>query len=72
MSMYDESYDDTPGADDTYERDDMFADEMEQDVSDEPWDGFRDDVEADADALRSIGWGTDEDYGGDFYDMYDE
>lgn len=26
-------------------------------------DHFRDDAEADADALRSIGWGTDEDYG---------
>lgn len=30
---------------------------------DEPWDGFRDDVEADADALASAGFGTDEDYG---------
>jgi hypothetical protein len=30
---------------------------------DEPWDGFRDDVEADADVLRSCGWGNDEDYG---------
>lgn len=30
---------------------------------DEPWDGFRDDVDADADALASAGWGTDEDYG---------
>ena len=27
-------------------------------------DQFRDDVEADADALSSCGWGTDEDYGG--------
>lgn len=26
-------------------------------------DQFRDDVEADADALASAGWGTDEDYG---------
>lgn len=26
-------------------------------------DHFRDDVEADADALASAGWGTDEDYG---------
>ncbi len=32
-------------------------------IDDEPWDGFRDDVEADADALASAGWGTDEDYG---------
>jgi hypothetical protein len=30
---------------------------------DEPWDGFRSDAEADADVLRSCGWGTDEDYG---------
>ena len=30
---------------------------------DEPGDGFRDDVEADADVLRSAGLGTDEDYG---------
>jgi hypothetical protein len=34
-------------------------DEMEWDDSVD----FRDDVEADADTLRSIGWGTDEDYG---------
>ena len=33
------------------------------DDRDEPWDGFRDDVEADADALASAGMGTDEDYG---------
>ena len=33
-----------------------------EDYDDEPVD-FRDDVEADADALKSIGWGTDEDYG---------
>lgn len=32
------------------------------DEDDEPWDGFRDDVDADADALRMAGWGTDEDY----------
>jgi hypothetical protein len=30
---------------------------------DEPWDGFNSDAEADADALASAGWGTDEDYG---------
>ena len=30
---------------------------------DEPSDGFMSDVEADADALASCGWGTDEDYG---------
>ncbi len=31
---------------------------------DEREDNFRDDVEADADALASAGFGTDEDYGG--------
>jgi hypothetical protein len=36
---------------------------------DEPSDGFRDDVEADADALASAGWGTDEDYG--YYGDYE-
>lgn len=30
---------------------------------DEPLDGFVTDLEADADALASMGWGTDEDYG---------
>jgi hypothetical protein len=30
----------------------------------EPFDGFRTDAEADADALASAGFGTDEDYGG--------
>lgn len=33
-------------------------------LMDEREDHFRDDVEADADALASAGWGTDEDYGG--------
>lgn len=37
---------------------------------DEREDQFRDDAEADADALASAGWGTDEDYnGGCFNDM---
>ena len=37
-------------------------DEMkEQDEYDEPWDGFNSDAEADADALASAGFGTDED-----------
>ena len=31
--------------------------------SEEPWDGFNSDAEADADALASAGFGTDEDYG---------
>jgi hypothetical protein len=30
---------------------------------DEPFDGFRTDAEADGDALKSAGFGTDEDYG---------
>jgi hypothetical protein len=43
---------------------DEYSDEYEADYSyEEPWDGFRDDVEADADALASAGFGTDEDYG---------
>ena len=36
---------------------------------DEPWDGFNSDAEADADALASAGWGTDEDYGCSAEDM---
>ncbi len=42
---------------------DPWGSEDEVDYEDEPWDGFRDDVEADADALASAGYGTDEDYG---------
>jgi hypothetical protein len=34
------------------------------DFVEEREDHFLTDTEADADALRSIGWGTDEDYGG--------
>ena len=36
----------------------------ESGCTDEPWDGFNSDAEADADALASAGWGMDEDYGG--------
>jgi hypothetical protein len=36
---------------------------VDEDYDDEP-DQFRDDVDADADVLRSAGYGTDEDYGG--------
>lgn len=39
--------------------------------SDEPWDGFNSDAEADGDALASAGWGTDEDYGGCYDDCND-
>ena len=48
-----------------------FADEPDCDFDCEPReDHFRDDVEADADTLRSAGWGTDEDYehGDGFFD----
>lgn len=40
----------------------------------EPFDGFNSDAEADADALASAGFGTDEDYGGGIEDIggYDE
>ena len=49
---------DWPG-DDTSE----FDDEPDfDDAGDEPWDGFL--TDADADVLRSAGYGTDEDYGG--------
>jgi len=43
-------------------------------AEDEPFDGFRSDAEADADALASAGFGTDEDYGGGAEDIggYDE
>lgn len=65
-----------------YEEEDIAAAEREADealLADEEaifWeeeeereDNFRDDVEADADALANAGWGTDEDYGG--WDHYD-
>lgn len=42
--------------------------EMEDMIDDEPWDGFRNDAEADADALADAGWGMDEDYGHFGYD----
>ena len=43
----------------------MYAEEdwCEPDDPDGPEDNFRDDVEADADVLRSAGMGVDEDYG---------
>ena len=44
-------------------------DESGETESDEPWDGFNSDAEADADALASAGWGTDEDYG--YYGDYE-
>jgi hypothetical protein len=43
---------------------------------DEPFDGFRTDAEADADALASAGHGTDEDYGSeaqhDYYSPWED
>ena len=41
-------------------------------TEDEPFDGFRTDAEADADALASAGFGSDEDYGGSNDGGYDE
>ena len=42
----------------------------------EPFDGFRTDVEADADVLKSAGYGTDEDYGSeaqhDYYSPWED
>ena len=47
-----------------------YIDEMNNSPEDdEPWDGFNSDAEADADALASAGWGTDEDYGCSAEDM---
>lgn len=43
--------------------------EVEDGFYDEPSDGFLSDVEADADALASAGWGTDEDYSHDSTDF---
>lgn len=52
--------------------DDNWDDEDDDDewFNDEPEDCFRDDIEADADVLRSAGWGTNEDYG--YYGDYDD
>lgn len=49
------------------------ADDLADDDFDEPDDGFTD-SEADADALASAGYGTDEDYGfyGDYEDFFGE
>ena len=46
-----------------------FIDEMLEIPEDEPYDGFNSDAEADADALASAGFGTDEDYGCSAEDM---
>ena len=46
-----------------------FIDEMLEIPEDEPFDGFNSDAEADADALASAGFGTDEDYGCSAEDM---
>jgi hypothetical protein len=45
--------------------------ESSEEPEEEPWDGFNSDAEADADALASAGWGTDEDYGGCYDDCND-
>jgi hypothetical protein len=46
---------------------DWYLDQSYEDryqMDDEPYESDMDSVEADADALASAGWGTDEDYGG--------
>lgn len=45
----------------------ILAEEPYNSLSEEIGDGMTD-VEADADTLKSCGWGTDEDYGGDYID----
>lgn len=59
-------------SDDAHEPESLFSDEGldEEDDTAQREDQFRDDVEADADALASAGYGTDEDYGG-YNDMGD-
>jgi hypothetical protein len=52
-----------------YDDDQQGDDDDEHGFNREPReDNFRDDVDADANALASAGWGTDEDYGGDYFD----
>jgi len=52
-----------------YDDDQQDDDDDEHGFNREPReDNFRDDVDADANALASAGWGTDEDYGGDHFD----
>jgi hypothetical protein len=52
-----------------YDDDQQDDDDDEHGFNREPReDNFRDDVDADANALASAGWGTDEDYGGDYFD----
>ena len=58
--MYDES--EGPEYPDGYESQGFPGGDERMD--EEPGDGFADSSEADADALASMGWGTDEDYGG--------
>jgi hypothetical protein len=66
----DEEFFDVYG-DDMFERDFEYDDLALDNLEDQYEDGdhFRDDVEADADVLRSAGMGTDEDYG---YYEFDE
>lgn len=53
-----------------WEDDQMNDEDNEEMLFDEPID-FLDDVQADADALAGMGWGTDEDYNGWDYDGMD-
>ena len=49
--------------DDTYFNDSDFDESFDNWFDFEDEDDFLSDLEADADAFASIGWGTDEDYG---------
>jgi hypothetical protein len=73
MADYEAQREPAEDGDDMTEYDD---DQQEDDSDDDKYgfmrepreDNFRDDVDADANALASAGWGTDEDYGGDYFD----
>jgi hypothetical protein len=72
MADYDAQREPAEDGDDMTEYDDDQQDDDDDDehgFNREPReDNFRDDVDADANALASAGWGTDEDYGGDCFD----
>jgi hypothetical protein len=68
MADYDAQHEQEDGDDmSEYADDQQDDDDDEHGFNREPReDNFRDDVDADANALASAGWGTDEDYGGDY------
>ena len=66
-----DDFDIGPQVEEVYDPSTVYPDEPWDDEDprlDEPEDHFRDDVEADADVLRSAGMGMDEDYGCYGYD----